>query len=137
VAYGANVDEPDSGGNTALHLSLTHLQLSQLTGREGSESDQFMPLIEAIIQRAKKVDHQNELGNTPLILSVFNSCSKNYAERQNYQRIAKGLLEKGANINMKNKYHECALSIGILLSLTPFPLLLFLLILSSLHLSSS
>lgn len=104
VEAGANVDESDPQGNTALHLAL----LNPANGDNGL----LLQLIDSMIEKTKMIDHQNDLGNTPLLLAVHNSCSTDPNERICYEAVVRSLLDRGANVNLKNKYHESPLIIA-------------------------
>jgi ankyrin repeat protein len=73
IDQGADADEPDHFGNTALHLALA-----------------YPDMIELLLDSGADVNAKNALGNTPLHLAV------------KYRRAVESLLAAGAEVNVRN-----------------------------------
>jgi ankyrin repeat protein len=73
IDEGADPDETDHFGNTALHLALT-----------------FPDMVDLLLQSGADANSKNALGNTPLHLAVMD------------KRIVEKLLSAGANVNARN-----------------------------------
>jgi ankyrin repeat protein len=91
LAAGAEVDEPDSDGRTALHHAAIdgYVDVAGVLLKAGARADasdahgwtplhfaaqsQCVPFAEALLESGAKVDPVNSHGNTPLCLAVFAS----------------------------------------------------------------
>ncbi|EAY02571.1 ankyrin repeat protein, putative [Trichomonas vaginalis G3] len=87
LSHGANINEKDEDGETALHLAAQH------NSKETAE---------LLLSHGANINEKDEDGETALHL----------ATNENYPEIAEVLLSHGANINEKNKYGKTALHLA-------------------------
>ncbi|EAY19380.1 hypothetical protein TVAG_100960 [Trichomonas vaginalis G3] len=84
LSHGANINEKDENGETALHKSAWY------NSKEAAE---------VLISHGANINEKDENGETAL----------HNAARNNHKEIAEVLISHGANIDEKNKYGETAL----------------------------
>eukprot|EP01102_Stenamoeba_stenopodia_P010436 TRINITY_DN3146_c0_g1_i1.p1 TRINITY_DN3146_c0_g1~~TRINITY_DN3146_c0_g1_i1.p1 ORF type:complete len:906 (-),score=262.69 TRINITY_DN3146_c0_g1_i1:327-3044(-) len=102
LSAGALVDETDRQGNTALHLAMLHPQPTSM--------DRLYQIVDVIIHKSNTIDAKNSIGNTALLMAVHNCCGATTTEaRECYKNIILSLLNRGANVNIKNKYKDSPL----------------------------
>ncbi|EAX98933.1 hypothetical protein TVAG_242980 [Trichomonas vaginalis G3] len=87
LSKGANINEKDKNGETALHIAVRH------NSKEAAE---------LLISHGANINEKDEYGETALHI----------AARHNSKEIAKLLISHGANINEKDKYGKIALHIA-------------------------
>ncbi len=93
IEQGADVDETDHFGNTALHLALAYADLIQLLLENGAD-----------------VNAKNAMGNTPLHLAVKD------------RRAVETLLAAGAEVNARNGLDKTPLHYAMRQGTSPYSL---------------
>jgi ankyrin repeat protein len=93
VEQGADPEETDHFGNTALHLAL-----------------KYPDLIELLLQNGADVNARNALGNTPLHLAVKD------------RRAVEALLAAGADVNARNGLDKTPLHYAMRQGTSPYSL---------------
>jgi ankyrin repeat protein len=93
IEQGAEVDEADHFGNTALHLALAYPEM-----------------IDLLVQNGADVDAKNAMGNTPLHLAVKD------------RRAVEALLAAGAEVNVRNGLDKTPLHYAMRQGTSPYSL---------------
>jgi ankyrin repeat protein len=93
IEQGADADETDHFGNTALHLALA-----------------YSDMIDLLLASGANVDAKNAMGNTPLHLAV------------KYRRAVETLLAAGADVNARNGLGKTPLHYAIRQGTSPYSL---------------
>jgi ankyrin repeat protein len=118
IEHGANINQNDEEGNTAL-MWATSEEVWQFLIKQGADinkqnNDGLTPLDLALrmgsykackylIKKGVDTNKENDREETPLQLAAQN----------NYYKTCKDLIEKGADVNKKNKYGETALHLAV------------------------
>jgi len=95
LKQGADVNEMDASGNTPLARAAMY---------------GYVGIAIALLENGAVIDSQNKVGNTPLIVAIVASYAPN---RVAFIRL---LLDKGANMDIKNTRGETALEIATIQS---------------------
>jgi ankyrin repeat protein len=101
IVNGADINRRDEGGMTPLLLALWNSSLSALWGNEESKDE----TIECLLNYNPDVTIANSVGITPLHVAVTGGNIK----------FIKALIEKGANINARDKFDQVTPLLKVLL----------------------
>src|SRR5437899_1708365 len=82
-------------------------------------------LVEALIAEGAQVNAQNKDGETPLILAVLRAAAFTGRLRRRFLGIIRALLQKGADLNLKDATGRSALDWALVLGQEDIAALLF------------
>jgi len=93
IDAGANINEPDSSGYTALFYAIEYGQLE---------------VVKRLISKGANIEAKDSLGITPLVFAAYYGYNS-----PNAANIIKLLIKSGANINEKSPYGETILDLAL------------------------
>ncbi len=119
ILHNANINIQNNAGETPLHIAVNQgdKHIIQSLVSHGASVGNRIDLLHQVIDRGHEniaellikaanpnIKYSNDMGNTLLHL----------AAEKNYQGITRLLIEKGVNVNAKNKYGQSPLDLAIL-----------------------